>query len=541
MTDDKPLLHDIDWEARFEAEIARASAEMEEAEETDDTKESEEEFNPDLSSLFDAEGLSEEASDEADAEVDNTEENREEVKEESAKEAPALSASAETSETSTTLSPRKALPKRKVMMPTDTKIYQPERQFYDAARRARHLGAGGHAAQKLFKTKLSAFLHTQPNLSVEVVMAVLFALASESLYRMSLADMVKCLANYQRGQFKHVINCCESVALLHMKDVKKTLTGDETKDVETLLTALNPKALGRMDPAERAMHWDSVHDGHLISRESAYLLGLVRYARALSTKSEERLDFVCRSALGIGFRPANLWAEKRPLIIAKHLTPEVEKLVTDAWVCDNRVGLVLTEEPPRGHLSPVNLGVPVILDREAYIPLMLGIATDRLPAVVEHILGGVSITQATGYVELNKKLPASVAPWVKTLAEIGYTRVMKKIMMTSEGDQMTRDERAAWHRTYQLLAQKVPLKIPERQLTEEERARATEARNPYLAMRTETMSLLTRWVAEGKVRTPAQKATRARGAIHTLKSLPLRRENQMPETTEGLSTGSAQP
>ena len=50
-----------------------------------------------------------------------------------------------------------------------------------------------------------------------------------------------------------------------------------------------------------------------------------------------------------------------------------------------------------------------------------------------------------------------------------------------------------------------------------------------------------RWVAEGKVRTPAQKATRARGAIHTLKSLPLRRENQMPETTEGLSTGSAQP
>ena len=141
MTDDKPLLHDIDWEARFEAEIARASAEMEEAEETDDTKESEEEFNPDLSSLFDAEGLSEEASDEADAEVDNTEENREEVKEESAKEAPALSASAETSETSTTLSPRKALPKRKVMMPTDTKIYQPERQFYDAARRARHLGA----------------------------------------------------------------------------------------------------------------------------------------------------------------------------------------------------------------------------------------------------------------------------------------------------------------------------------------------------------------------------------------------------------------
>lgn len=83
---------------------------------------------------------------------------------------------------------------------------------------------------------------------------------------------------------------------------------------------------------------------------------------------------------------------------------------------------------------------------------------------------------------------------------------MKEIMMTSEGDQMTRDERAAWHRTYQLLAQKVPLKIPERQLTEEERARATEARNPYLAMRTETMSLLTRWVAEGKVRTPAQKA-----------------------------------
>lgn len=52
MTDDKPLLHDIDWEARFEAEIARASAEMEEAEETDDTKESEEEFNPDLSSLL---------------------------------------------------------------------------------------------------------------------------------------------------------------------------------------------------------------------------------------------------------------------------------------------------------------------------------------------------------------------------------------------------------------------------------------------------------------------------------------------------------
>lgn len=556
MTDDKTLLDTIDWEARFEAELAKAEALESKESEEESTEPEEEALASQLSSLFEQEEADdideayeeEEAKEDAEDEVAKeceAEPKVEPISEADEKEETALpdsSTLATSSEsplagTRPTLSIKKdakPLPTRKVAMPTDTKIYQPPRQFYDAARHARHLGFGAHSAQKLLRMKLSAFLHTQPKLSLEIVMAVLFVLASEGLYRLNFDEILEALKTYQRGQFKHVLNCCESVALLHMKEVRKSLTGDEKADAEKIVSALTPKALNRMDPGEKFFNWDSVHDGHLVSRESAYLLGLVRYARALSSKSEERLDFVFRDSLGIGFRPANMWAEKRPLIIAQYLTPEVEKLVSDAWVCDSRVGLVLTEEPPRGHLSPVNLGVPIIFDREGHIPLMLGIEPERLPAVVEHVLGGVSVTQATGFVDLQKKMPSSVAPWVKTLAEIGYTRVMREIIVTPEGEAMKRSDRAAWHRTYQLLAQKVPLKIPERELSDEQKKLANAARSPYLAMRAETMSLLTRWVAEGKEWTPKEVAEHAKRAQKRLRSLPAARPTK--EIGEATST-----
>lgn len=439
-------------------------------------------------------------------------------------------------------SPSKASPKvlstapqKTTREPLGSKIYQPPRQFYDAARRARHLGVGTPPAIDLIAASLRPFLSDLEGGSLELAVASLFALAGHALENTSPKKLPRLLTHLTPEKLNAIVETLNDfetetlrVARRQVRDAAKRQKAEAATRIqatkssrrlphakliapttETSSTAFTD-TLRALTGARHSLRWDSLHDGHLLLRDDAWKLGIVRYALALSPDRDERVNLAIQGAKTLGHGAASLWRHKRPLLVAQDWSPYVEKLLTDLWVCDPSVGLLLLNDP--GALTqaedwlPALLGVPTVIDTHGYIAPFLSLNNARLPAIVEHVLGGVSVTLATGWVRLERHLPV-VAPWAKTLAEIAFTQAFTRKLQTTMANKIPYQARHRWLDAYTQLVNDLPVESPEGNHTVKDRLTCQNTRRSFATMRREAMANLTRWVNAAKPQTSEQTAT----------------------------------
>lgn len=416
--------------------------------------------------------------------------------------------------------------------PLATKIYQPPRQFYDAARRARHLGVGTHPAIDLIAASLRPFLSDLEGGSLELAVASLFALAGHALENTSPKKLPRLLTQLTPEKLNAIVvtlNDFESETLrVARRQVRQTAKRQKAEAAARIQHAKSPvrgrhanpgsssaqtsstaftDTLRALTGARPSVRWDSIHDGHLLLRDDAWKLGIVRYALALSPDRDERVNLAMEGAKTIGHGAASLWRHKRPFLVAEDWSPYVEKLLTDLWVCDPSVGLLLLKDPgtftQADDWLPALLGVPTVIDTHGYIAPFLSINNARLPAIVEHVLGGVSVTLATGWVRLGRRLPV-VAPWAKTLAEIAFTQAFTRKLQTTSSNSIPYKARRRWLEAYTQLVNELPVLSPEANHAAKDRLTCQSSRRHFAAMRRDAMANLTRWVNAAKPQTSEQ-------------------------------------
>ena len=383
-----------------------------------------------------------------------------------------------------------------------TTLFEPPQQFYEAARGMRTLPVSARRQVDLTLAQLDQIRYLFPMVTSENVLVTMMALAWHELRNLSPSRTETYLmALNQAGLhkfFNRLTLCAEKVARRGLARSRSAALTDEGR-ATSLENAMFPSILRTVATQLRATSWDAIHDGHLITQKMAYHYGIIRYARSLSTGFFKRLNRVFRQGDPMGFSALGLWEARTPLIIAERLTPSVLKLVVEAWIQDPHVGLVLFQEPAGRDILPMQFGIPTLVDREGRFASLLALDTTKLPALLEHRLGGITLTHATGFIHLplGERLPP-VLPWVRTLAEIAYNQSMLAKIAAGKASGMSEFERLRWVNTFERLIEAPVQDHGRRPEVRHEHPLAGEILREYHAQRQTTLDALRTWAHEGR-------------------------------------------
>lgn len=383
-----------------------------------------------------------------------------------------------------------------------TALFEPPQQFYEAARGMRTLPVSARRQVDLTLAQLDQIRYLFPMVTSENVLVTMMALAWHELRNLSPSRTETYLmALNQAGLhkfFNRLTLCAEKVARRGLARSRSAALTDEAR-ATSLENAMFPSLLRTVATQLRATSWDAIHDGHLITQKMAYHYGIIRYARSLSTGFFKRLNRVFRQGDPMGFSALGLWEARTPLIIAERLTPSVLKLVVEAWIQDPHVGLVLFQEPAGRDILPMQFGIPTLVDREGRFASLLALDTTKLPALLEHRLGGITLTHATGFIHLplGERLPP-VLPWVRTLAEIAYNQSMLAKIASGKASGMSEFERLRWVNTFERLIEAPVQDHGRRPEVRHEHPLAGEILREYHAQRQTTLEALRTWAHEGR-------------------------------------------
>ncbi len=383
-----------------------------------------------------------------------------------------------------------------------TALFEPPQQFYEAARGMRTLPVSARRQVDLTLAQLDQIRYLFPMVTSENVLVTMMALAWHELRNLSPSRTETYLmALNQAGLhkfFNRLTLCTEKVARRGLARSRSAALTDEAR-ATSLENAMFPSILRTVATQLRATSWDATHDGHLITQKMAYHYGIIRYARSLSTGFFKRLNRVFRQGDPMGFSALGLWEARPPLIIAERLTPSVLKLVVEAWIQDPHVGLVLFQEPAGRDILPMQFGIPTLVDREGRFASLLALDTTKLPALLEHRLGGITLTHATGFIHLplGERLPP-VLPWVRTLAEIAYNQSMLAKIASGKASGMSEFERLRWVNTFERLIEAPVQDHGRRPDVRHEHPLAGEILREYHAQRQTTLEALRTWAHEGR-------------------------------------------
>ncbi len=383
-----------------------------------------------------------------------------------------------------------------------TALFEPPQQFYEAARGMRTLPVSARRQVDLTLAQLDQIRYLFPMVTSENVLVTMMALAWHELRNLSPSRTETYLmALNQAGLhkfFNRLTLCAEKVARRGLARSRSAALTDEAR-ATSLENAMFPSLLRTVATQLRATSWDAIHDGHLITQKMAYHYGIIRYARSLSTGFFKRLNRVFRQGDPMGFSALGLWEAHTPLIIAERLTPSVLKLVVEAWIQDPHVGLVLFQEPAGRDILPMQFGIPTLVDREGRFASLLALDTTKLPALLEHRLGGITLTHATGFIHLplGERLPP-VLPWVRTLAEIAYNQSMLAKIASGKASGMSEFERLRWVNTFERLIEAPVQDHGRRPEVRHEHPLAGEILREYQAQRQTTLEALRTWAHEGR-------------------------------------------
>lgn len=238
----------------------------------------------------------------------------------------------------------------------------------------------------------------------------------EDLYRKATAEE---LDNFRRSILTTVAHTRqEAKKILNKKARRGEPAGSPLHQKEQARAVLESTALDFLHIPD--LPWDAFQDGHLLGRDTAWRLGIVRWARQITPERATRIsDALARcDVFDAGTLDGRLyWEDGRPLLFLRELTLLTVKLVHEAWLHDPRTTVVFRGRPV-GHNPFADFPVTYVEDAHGLVAGLLGIDAD--PMLVEPRFGSVTYTAGTGWMDLANIESMRVHPFYKTLAEAAF-------------------------------------------------------------------------------------------------------------------------
>ena len=340
------------------------------------------------------------------------------------------------------------------LQPAGNDFAEPPAQFYEAALRHRRVSLPDVTEAGMLTHTMKAFLKGVPSVTVEAVTAQLLAYAAAGLDAVAAnrSDAEATLEALTVRRAENVIRACEYAADVRIRKTRTVLMKrpENRHDRETWIRARSPEVIARLTGRFHSQPWDAAQDGHLLTREAARAIGIVRWAHAETAERRERVIDALSKTLGFGPGHQRIWSDRRPVIVIDKLSVYTVKLVTDAWSYDPSVAVIYTGEKPLS-ANPFDVwDIPIVCDTRGWLRALLAIET--APCVIEPRLGGFTVTAATGYVDpkcmgKHVKVPA----WIRTLAEIGLLAAYDRVAGSQDTPVIEGPAAQGWHSRYQAL------------------------------------------------------------------------------------------
>ena len=397
--------------------------------------------------------------------------------------------------------------------PKSNVITEPSEQFYERALQRRIRSWPDVSAAGFLTVELAQYLKGTGGATAEAVMAALLRLAHDGL-----AANGKRLASRMNSltvsEAKDVLDACATAAERHARSVTKACERDpqSMSEREARERILCPAVTARLTGTYHAIPWDARHDGHLASREVSRAAGIVRWAHALTAERSMRVHLAAGKSLLFGRGAADVWKHRRPMVFIDRINAYTVKLVTDCWTADPQTAVVYTGDKIPASNPFDAWEIPLLCDTRGFLRALL--AVDTVPCLIEPRLGGFTVTAATGRVDPSGlKSPEKLAPWMKTLAEIGLINAYNEAAKAENVPAFTGTAACEWADRFKaLLNVTLALDNTARKGMEvDERALEAAAmqRNNYVAVRNEMEALLEKLAAGSRDQHEAEKAAKA--------------------------------
>ena len=379
-------------------------------------------------------------------------------------------------------------------VPKSNVAVEPGEQFYERALRRRIRSWPDVSAAGFLTVELSQYLKGTGGATAEAVMAALLRLGHDGLVANG-RRLASRLDTLTVSEARDVLEACGLAAERHARAMTRACEKDPEgiSEREARERALCPAVTARLTGTYHAIPWDARHDGHLASREVSRAAGLVRWAHALTSERSSRVHLAVGRSLLFGRGAADIWKHRRPLVFIDRINAYTVKLVTDCWTADPQTAVVYAGDSVPATNPFDAWEIPLVVDTRGFLRALL--AVDKTPCLIEPRLGGFTVTCATGRVDPKGfRDGEKLAPWMKTLAEIGLINAYDEAARAGNVPAFTGAEACVWAQRFKsLLSVTLALDNSARRgLEVDEKAleAAARQRENYVAVRNEMTSIL---------------------------------------------------
>ena len=345
-------------------------------------------------------------------------------------------------------------PKKKKRQPTTnndrvtTPFREPQKQDYEHALRRRVASWPDNATVGFMTTLLKNFLNDRPNVTTENVMTMLFALALEGFKDAhGKRREVEALMDTMRvHEVETLLIRLGEFSRTRINTAKREYLKDPENEALKLAieAARTPGIMMHLLGTNGTIPWDAQHDGHLVARETARTLGIVRWAKAETAERRERINEAMAAVPAFGPRASRLWADRRPILVIDSISAYSAKLVGDLWTADPSIGVMLCPPltaPGSGDKTVTSnpfdaFDIPFLVDERGWLRALMTI--DHFPVLLEPRVGGFTMTASIGMIdarEARKKgrwRPNPAPIWMRTLAEMGLLTRFDNVVNDAE-------------------------------------------------------------------------------------------------------------
>ena len=350
-----------------------------------------------------------------------------------------------------------------------TPFREPRQQDYEHALHRRIASWPDNSAAEWLTHQVKDFLDGRPNVTTENVTGMLFALAYAGLKSVkgNRYDVESLLDSLRAGEADALLLRLSEISAMRVNKAKRRFLAEPGNLTarEDFEAARYPQVMHRLLGTDGTCPWDAQQDGHLVMRETARALGIVRWFKAETAERRARINEAFASTLAFGPRAGRLWADRRPILVIDAVTAYTAKLVGDLWTADPAIGVLLCPPLPAQQVpgtaqkrvtsNPFDaFEIPFVVDERAWLRALLGI--DRFPVLIEPRLGGFTMTAAVGTLDAREAAkkgrfrPTPAPIWMRTLSEIALLQRFDEVTTKVKAPHKPVDY-AAWEERYRLL------------------------------------------------------------------------------------------
>lgn len=349
-----------------------------------------------------------------------------------------------------------------------TPFREPRQQDYEHALHRRIASWPDNSAAEWLTNQVKDYLNGRPNVTTENVTGMLFALACEGLKNVKgkRHEVEALLDTLRAGDVDAMLLRLSEISAMRINKAKRVFLDDPDNLTarEDFEAARYPQVMHRLLGTDGTCPWDAQQDGHLVMRETARALGIVRWCKAETAERRARINEAFSSTLSFGPRAGRLWTDRRPIVVIDAVTAYTAKLVGDLWTADPSIGVLLCPPLPKQSSGGAQMRVtsnpfdafeiPFVVDEHAWLHALLGI--DHFPVLIEPRLGGFTMTAAIGTIDVREARkkgrfrPTPAPIWMRTLSEIALLKRFDEVT-TKVAEPHKPVDYAAWEERYRLL------------------------------------------------------------------------------------------